>query len=348
MKKLILGLFALSALSLSAADVQKFPLVGEYVGKADAQKGWFKDSPDLSANIHKEGDDYIVVFTRDLCRRAVPYGNFTAKEKNGTLEFENVGMYKFTGTATSEGIKGVVKHWDNKDKKEYEYPFELKRQNRVSPTMGAKPPKGAIVLFDGSNFSQWQPCNRSFITIPWRIDKDGKFMQIAKNKNGHSTDIETKRKFKNARLHIEFRCPDQSQNRGMGQNRGNSGVFFGRFETQVLDSFGAQGMWDECGALYKFSPPQVNATLPPEVWQTYDIEYRGPKAKNGRIVEYPRITVRLNGVIIQNDIELTEGTEYVSNAKSLKHLNDAPVPVRLQFHGDPVSFRNIWIEDLGE
>ena len=63
MKKLILGLFALSALSLSAADVQKFPLVGEYVGKADAQKGWFKDSPDLSANIHKEGDDYIVVFT---------------------------------------------------------------------------------------------------------------------------------------------------------------------------------------------------------------------------------------------------------------------------------------------
>lgn len=346
MKKLFLLLLSLTSIALFAADTQKFPLVGEYVGKAKAERGWFKDSPDLSVNVHKEGDEYHVVFTRDLCRRAVPYGQFVAKEKNGILEFENVGQYKFSGTITPQSVKASVKHFDNKEKKEYEYSFELPRQNRVSPTMGAPAPKGALVLFNGTDFSQWQACNRNILSVPWTLNKDKKFMQIAKNANGQSCDIETKRKFKNAKLHLEFRCPEQSERRGMGQNRGNSGVFFGRFETQVLDSFGAQGMWDECGALYKFSPPQVNATLPPEVWQTYDIEYRGPKSKNGKIVEYPRITVWLNGILIQNNIELTEGTEYVSNAKSLRHLNDAPVSLKLQFHNEPVSYRNIWIEEL--
>lgn len=346
MKKFLLLTLILAGTQMFAADVQKFPLVGEYSGKAKAEKGWFKNSPDLSVNVHKEGDDYFVLFTRDLCRRAVPYGKAVVKESNGELVFENVGEHKFTGKITPKSVKATLKFFDNKEKKEYEYEFELPRINRVSPTMGAKAPKGALVLFDGKDFSQWQPCNRNIISIPWSLDKKGKFMQIAKNASGQSCDIETKHKFKNVRLHLEFRCPEQSDRRGMGQYRGNSGVFFGRFETQILDSFGAEGMWDECGALYKFSPPQVNATLPPEVWQTYDIEYRGPKAVGGKIVEYPRITVRLNGIMIQNDIELTEGTEYTSNAKSLKHLNDAPVPLKLQFHNEPVSFRNIWVEEL--
>ena len=240
-------------------------------------------------------------------------------------------------------VEADFSHNENGAEKKYEFPFEIKRLERVSPTLGMKPPKGAIVLFNGSNFSEWRASNNK--PIAWKIDKKEKSMMGARDANNQSSDIETKRKFKNCRLHIEFMTPDQS-GRGMGQSRGNSGVFFGRFEVQVLDSFGAQGDWDECGALYRFMPPQINACLPPERWQTYDIVFYGAKDKNGRLERNPRITVYHNGMKIHNDVEIWEGTDYNSRDKNLKNLREHAFPIKLQWHSEPVKFRNIWIEEI--
>jgi glucan biosynthesis protein len=136
--------------------------------------------------------------------------------------------------------------------------------------------------------------------------------------------------------------PDE-MNKTLGQHRANSGVFMGRFEVQILDSFGADGLWNECGALYKVMPPHINASLPPLQWQTYDIEYKAPKYKNNKIDEYPEITVYHNGMQIHKDIKLKEGTEHEGRNRDISRMGDGPVDIKLQDHGNPIAFRNIWI-----
>jgi hypothetical protein len=199
---------------------------------------------------------------------------------------------------------------------------ELKRIERQSPTLNAKPPVGAVVLFDGTSIEAWQN---------------------AKMENGHlmAHGSTSKQHFASYALHVEFRTPYKPKARG--QERGNSGVYqSGRWETQVLDSFGLTGEQNECGGLYSIAKPRLNMCLPPLSWQTYDVVFTAAKFDAaGQRTAWPRITVRLNGVLIHDDVELAK--DFTTAAPVAEPLTTPDGPIFLQEHGNPVAFRNIWI-----
>jgi len=199
---------------------------------------------------------------------------------------------------------------------------ELVRTERRSPTLGAKPPAGAVVLFDGSSAETWDN---------------------GKAENGHllATGCTSKKRFADYTLHLEFRTPYMPAARG--QQRGNSGVYHsGRWETQILDSFGLDGNDNECGGIYSISKPRLNMCLPPLAWQTYDVEFTAAKFDaSGKRAAWPRVTVRLNGVPVHENLELAK--DFTTSAPITKPLDSPEGPVFLQDHGNPVVFRNIWI-----
>lgn len=153
-------------------------------------------------------------------------------------------------------------------------------------------------------------------------------------------EIQTKKSFGDCKVHLEFRYPVEPGKAGQG--RGNSGFFFqGDYEVQVLNSYGLQGWWNECGALYKTSPPKVNAARPPMEWQTYDVVYKASVWENGKKVSPPRITVRLNGVLIHQDQEIPHATAHAFASRTAEPKGDGPI--KLQDHGNAIQFRNIWL-----
>ena len=196
--------------------------------------------------------------------------------------------------------------------------FELKRLERNSPTLGAKPPAGAIVLFDGTNADAWE----------------GGKMDA---RNLLFCGTKSKQSFGDCTLHVEFRTPFMPAARG--QARGNSGVYIqGRYECQVLDSFGLEGESNECGGIYQQSKPAVNMCYPPLSWQTYDIDFTAAKYDaDGKKTTNARVTVKHNGVAIYENLELPKDTP--------GHKAEGPGPehLYLQDHGNPVAFRNIWV-----
>jgi len=153
-----------------------------------------------------------------------------------------------------------------------------------------------------------------------------------------SGNLVSRQKFKDVFMHVEFRSPYMPG--ATGQKRGNSGVYIqGRYEIQVLDSYGLKGEDDECGGIYKVSRPRVNMCAPPLQWQTYDIEFIAPRfSSEGAKISHARITVRHNGVFIHENLELTGVT-----GGALDNRTDEPGGLMLQDHGDPVEFRNIWV-----
>ncbi len=200
--------------------------------------------------------------------------------------------------------------------------FSMKRTTRVSPTMGAKPPKGAIVLFNGSSKDEWQG---------GRLDEKTKLL------NTDGRDIKTKRKFSSYHIHVEFMMPFKPAARGQG--RGNSGFYqVDHYEVQVLDSFGLEGLNNECGGIYSKKASDVNGCLPPLQWQTYDVDFTNAVAENGKKVKNARITVKLNGITIHNDYEIPGKT-----GGSRNEPEGTPGPIKLQGHGNPLQYRNIWI-----
>jgi hypothetical protein len=150
-------------------------------------------------------------------------------------------------------------------------------------------------------------------------------------------DVETNAKFGDHQLHLEFRLPFMPYARGQG--RGNSGMYVqGRYECQILDSFGLDGANNECGGIYKIAKPNVNMCLPPLVWQTYDVDFTAARYDDaGKKIKNARVTILHNGVKIHDDLELPNGTPG-------KHP-EGPGPdiLYLQGHGNPVVFRNIWV-----
>jgi hypothetical protein len=196
---------------------------------------------------------------------------------------------------------------------------KLNKVHRQSPTMGAKPPAGAVVLFDGTSADAFE---------------NGKI--IEKNLLA-SSNCSSKQKFGDHSMHIEFRTPFMPKSSGQG--RGNSGVYVqSRYEVQVLDSFGLEGKNNECGGIYQIAEPKVNMCFPPLAWQTYDIDYTQPKFDDsGKKTKNARVTIKHNGVVIHDDLELTHGTpgRLPEGAK--------PEGLFLQDHGNPVAFRNIWV-----
>ena len=194
----------------------------------------------------------------------------------------------------------------------------LKKIARKSPTLGAKPPAGAVVLFDGSTADKFEG---------GRMTDDGLLMQGATSKQ----------KFQSFKLHMEFRTPLKPADRGQG--RGNSGFYAqGRYEVQILDSFGLEGQQNECGGIYGIGPPRINMCLPPLSWQTYDVDFTAAEYKDGKKVSSARMTVRHNGVLIHENQQLGHKTRAAP-------VNENPEagPIFLQDHGNPVRFRNIWV-----
>ncbi len=198
----------------------------------------------------------------------------------------------------------------------------LPKVERKSPSLGATPPEGAIVIFDGPG-----PVNETETLENPRITEDGLLME----------GVATKQEFGDAVWHIEFRLPYQPQDRGQG--RGNSGAYFqGRYEVQMLDSFGLEGKNNECGGVYSVAAPSVNMCLPPLTWQTYDVEVTSPKYEGEKKVADARLTVRHNGVVVHDDVAVPKITPGGRDGK-----NKTVGPLYLQDHGNPVRYRNIWV-----
>ncbi|HEY5315557.1 MAG TPA: DUF1080 domain-containing protein [Pirellulales bacterium] len=205
----------------------------------------------------------------------------------------------------------------------------FKRTERRSPTLKAAPPAGAVVLLDGMGLGKFQGGGHA--------SPEGWLVMGAAEPGGKHADAVSKDAFGSFVLHLEFRTPFMPT--ATGQARGNSGVYLqNRYECQVLDSFGLEGEDNECGGFYKAKRPDVNMCFPPLTWQTYDIEFTAPRfATASKKVKNARVTVRQNGVVIHHDVELPHVTP-----GGLK--DEGPTgPLKLQDHGNPVAYRNIWI-----
>ena len=204
-----------------------------------------------------------------------------------------------------------------------------------SPSLGAKPPAmddRTVILFDGRDFSRFT--NKDGQLSGFKVDAS---KGIAIAAGGDTISKET---FGDFQLHIEFLCPVSDKE---GQARSNSGVYLhGRYEIQVLDTFGQPPADNFCGGIYKIATPLVNASRPAGQWQTYDVTFRAPRFNDaGDVKENPRVTVLHNGIVIHNNVELPGTT-----AGGIDQVMVKEGPLLLQDHGDPVEYRNIWVRRL--
>ncbi len=259
-------------------------------------------------------------------------GKFDAVKYYGGLPgsgWKAPSQFTLTGVRSSDRVTLTGEQYDaeilgptlNLFDKEGRHSGQLTRVERLSPTMGAAPPMGAVVLFDGSgDLSHWKKA---------KINSDGLL-----------AGTETVDQYGDFRLHGEFMLPYKPHARG--QDRGNSGFYLqGRYEVQVLDSFGLEGVENECGSIYKTKRPGTNMCLPPLQWQTYDIDFASAKFDAaGKKTANMRITVWHNCVVIHEAASIPNktGAGTVEGPK--------PLPIKLQEHGNPVVYRNIWLIDM--
>jgi hypothetical protein len=209
-----------------------------------------------------------------------------------------------------------------------------------SPEQPGTPPSDAIVLFDGKDLSKWKS-KKDGSEAKWKL-ADG-YMEAAKG-TGY---IMSKDEFGDVQIHVEFMTP--SEVKGNSQGRGNSGVFLmDLYELQVLDSYDNPTYPDGMvGSIYGQAPPLANTARKPGEWQVYDAVFRAPKYEDGKMVQPARMTVFLNGVLVQDATDLIGPTQHKSLASYPK---DHPTkgPISLQDHGNPTRFRNIWVRELPE
>lgn len=197
-------------------------------------------------------------------------------------------------------------------------------------------PSDAVVLFDGKDLSKWKGKNGE---AAWKVENG--YFEVVKG----TGEITTKEEFgPDMQLHLEWWAPTESK--GTGQGRNNSGVFlFGRYEIQILDSYQNPTYPDgQATAIYGFMPPLVNASRPPGQWQSYDIIFNGPRFENGELKKPAFVTVLHNGVLTQNHTQLIGDTPHKKVGSYKPHGEKGPI--KLQDHGDPIRFRNIWIREL--
>jgi Domain of Unknown Function (DUF1080) len=200
-----------------------------------------------------------------------------------------------------------------------------------------RPPSDAVVLFDGRDLSHWQHKDGS--PARWTVGKG--YFEVAPG-TGY---LYTREAFGDCQLHVELAEP--APPKGDDQNRGNSGVFLhGLYEVQVLDSYRSPTYPDgQAASVYGQFPPLVNASRPPGQWQSYDIVFHGPRFDAaGHLTRPARMTVLHNGVLVQDEVELTGPTAHHQRPPYI--AGPEKQPLALQDHGDPVRFRNIWIREL--
>ncbi len=223
-----------------------------------------------------------------------------------------------------------------------DFPAELTEQWKpvpevVTPGNGSTPPSDAIILFDGSNLDNWSSSRGG--EASWEVS-EGAITVVAKN-----GDIQTKQGFGDIQLHIEWRTPEKVE--GKGQGRGNSGIFLQkRYELQVLDSYeNVTYSNGQAGSVYKQHIPEVNASLPPGEWQSYDIIYTAPRFnEDGTLFSPARMTALHNGVLILNNVVIQGSTTF--RGLPAYETHDLKQPIMLQSHSNPVSYRNIWVREL--
>ncbi len=296
-----------------------YPLMADWQGQwIDPKKGHEKAHPQMAAQLLPvRGGKYRVVILPELYNRAEPYLNIEVPATHERVEIKQNG---FEVVFEGSKVSGQGKLHGDLTR------FELEKVPFQSPTLGMKPPKGATVLFDGTNFDAWQHDGGKAVT--WKQVDDA--MQVvtqldaANKKAGLGGNIETKQKFGSMRFHMEFRYPVEADKSGSAAGRGNSGLrFLPTHEIQILNSYTTPNYWHECGSIYKRVPAKVDAAGPPLAWQTYDVEIELPG--NGTAV----MTVQLNGRILHN--------------KMVMNCNANELSIWLQDHNNPLQFRNIWL-----
>jgi hypothetical protein len=203
------------------------------------------------------------------------------------------------------------------------------------------PPSDAIVLFDGRALSEWRAADTTRGPAKWQV-QDGALVVTA-----GTGDIATRREFGDVQLHVEWSAPNPPH--GTDQDRGNSGIFLmGTYEVQVLDSYHAATYPDgQAASIYGQFPPLVNAMRPPGEWQVYDIVFHRPHFDAaGKVIAPARLTVFHNGILVQDDVTVLGPT--TNGHRTAYTMHPDKLPIRLQDHGHPVRYRNIWIRELGE
>ena len=297
------------------ADGKASPLVAQVIALGDGA---------YQANLLDEFDKRIPAIAVLAGKEADGKAAFAGKATDGKLKGT-----EWAGTVEGEKFAGTIQG-------ETGGTFEMKKVVRLSPTLGAKPPEGATVLFDGTCLDEWQ--TRDGKDSPWKLLPEEKAMEV------RGGGVISRKKFGDCKLHLEFRTPFMPKARGQG--RGNSGVYLqGRYEVQVLDSYGLKGESNECGGIYGCGKPIVNMAAPPMQWQTYDLTFTAPRFDaEGKKTKNATVTVIHNGVLVQDKTEVPNPTtaHWGGDPKE-------PAGLHLQDHGNPVQYRNIWlVETKGE
>lgn len=316
--------------TLALADEPADKVMGNWQGQWKTDEG---QEGKLAAKIAALGDGKykgVMIVTNEEGESVSDFsaesadGKATCKGKHGEGEKE----VEWTGSIEGETFTIPFKG------KQVAGTAVLKRVELKSPTLGQSPPDGAVVLFDGANLDKWKARNGN--EAGWTVEGG-----VARIKPG-TGDIVAKDPHGAIKLHVEFRTPFMPKARGQG--RGNSGVYLqGRYEVQVLDSFGEPARDNEAGGLYSVATPKKNASLPPGEWQTYDITFHPPTYDGDTLKTPAKLTVVYNGEVIHDDVTVGKITPggIASDMKS-------PGGLLLQDHGNLVEYRNIWYVPIKE
>ena len=303
-----------------------YKLQGEYEGTAGSAK-W-------GAQVIANGDGNFHAVFEPGGLPGAGWDGKTRYESDGKLEGDQVFFsptekfvhgdgHKAPELIFKPGLNATLSGESLSGKTENGESFELKHTVRHSTAEGSKPPTGAIILFDGSNVDAFNGA---------KLLSNGLMAQGG----------ETKQKFTDFTLHIEFQLPFKPF--AHSQERGNSGVYLQhRYETQVLDSFGLKGMDNECGGIYTKTAPTVNMCYPPLTWQTYDIDFTAARFESGKKKSNAIVSVNHNGVVIHDKVEIDGSTG--GGRKEIPADEIQSGPLYLQDHGNPVTFRNVWITE---
>ncbi len=340
MKKLI-TIFLSAVISLSAF-AKKDEFVGFYKGDIEGfAKLPYSITKTVYAEVYRNGDNYrLRIQPKIMARADTYYLKENLKPQDGKISFEGASeLFKLSGSITPEELKATGTQGKTK------VSMTLKRYTPHIENMGLKAPKGAVVLFDGKDTSKLE--HNGKVPCVWDVEDGAMTAKVdAKNSAGKPmrTSLYTKEAFDGAmQIHVEFKISTNEYHL-LGQKRNNSGVFIGDYEVQILDSFGLESLFNDCGSIYRQSPPIVNACLEPGAWQCYDITFYPPEFdKDGKPIKDPVMTVYQNGIKVQDStIVPTTTTGGTERASKYTHVNGAR-KLMFQEHTNKIAFRNIWL-----